>query len=113
MISAPGPNATAEALKAISAGLHVLMFSDNVDVEDEVELKTTAAQKRLLLMGPDCGTSLLDGVPMGFCNRLRRGSVGLVGASGTGLQQVSTLVHLNGAGVSQMIGVGGRDLKVQ
>jgi FdrA protein len=70
-------------------------------------VQTLASEKRLLLMGPDCGTSVLDGVPMGFCNRVRRGSVGLVGASGTGLQQVSTLIHLNGGGVSQMIGVGG------
>lgn len=111
MISVPGENATAEALKALNAGLHVFMFSDNVSVEDEAELKSIACERDLLLMGPDCGTSLLDGVPMGFCNRVRRGNIGLVGASGTGLQQVSSLVDSLGSGVSQMIGVGGRDLK--
>ena len=61
-------------------------------------------------MGPDCGTAILDGVPLGFANAVRRGTIGLVGASGTGLQQVSCLIDRYGAGVSQAIGVGGRDL---
>ncbi|WP_245645194.1 acyl-CoA synthetase FdrA [Pseudonocardia acaciae] len=110
MISTPGRYATAEALKALRGGLHVFLFSDNVPVEDEVLLKQEAQRRDLLVMGPDCGTAVVNGVPLGFANRLRRGEVGLVGASGTGLQQVSALLDAGGAGVSQVIGVGGRDL---
>ena len=110
LISTPGTYATAEALKALKRGLHVFLFSDNVPLEDEIELKALAARKGLLLMGPDCGTAILDGVPLGFANAVRRGSVGLIGASGTGMQQVSCLVDRAGAGISQAIGVGGRDL---
>ncbi len=110
LISTPGTYATAEALKALKRGLHVFLFSDNVSVQDEIELKTLAVKKHLLLMGPDCGTAIIDGVPLGFANAVTRGSVGLVGASGTGLQQVTCLIDRFGAGVSQAIGVGGRDL---
>jgi succinyl-CoA synthetase alpha subunit len=97
-------------LKALKRGLHVFLFSDNVSVEDEIQLKTLAVKKRLLVMGPDCGTAIVDGVPLGFANAVARGTVGLVGASGTGLQQVTCLIDRFGAGVSQAIGVGGRDL---
>ncbi|MDQ3127688.1 MAG: acyl-CoA synthetase FdrA [Chloroflexota bacterium] len=110
LVSTPGTYATAEALKGLKRGLNVFLFSDNVPVEDEIELKELARDKGLLMMGPDCGTAILDGVPLGFANAVRRGSIGLVGASGTGLQQVSCLIHRGGAGVSQAIGVGGRDL---
>ncbi len=110
LISTPGRYATAEALKALKRGLNVFLFSDNVPLEDEVELKALARRKGLLLMGPDCGTAILDGVPLGFANAVRRGTIGLVAASGTGLQQVSCLIHRAGGGVSQAIGVGGRDL---
>ena len=110
IISTPGPYATAEALKALKRGLHVFIFSDNVSVADEVELKRLAAKKGLLVMGPDCGTAILDGVPLGFANAVRRGRIGLVGASGTGLQQVSCLIDRFGEGLSQVIGVGGHDL---
>ena len=110
LISTPGTYATAEALKALKRGLNVFLFSDNVPVEDEIELKSIARAKGILLMGPDCGTAILDGVPLGFANVVRRGTIGLVGASGTGLQQVSCLIDRYGAGVSQAIGVGGRDL---
>jgi FdrA protein len=110
LISTPGTYATAEALKALKRGMHVFLFSDNVAIEDEIELKQLGVQKGLLVMGPDCGTAILDGVPLGFANAVRRGSVGLVGASGTGLQQVTCLLDAFGAGVSQAIGVGGRDL---
>ncbi len=91
-------------------GLHVFLFSDNVSIADEIELKRLARKKGLLLMGPDCGTAILDGVPLGFANAVRRGRIGLVGASGTGLQQVSCLIDRGGEGVSQLIGVGGHDL---
>lgn len=110
LISTPGTYAMAEALKALKRGLNVFLFSDNVLVEDEIELKSIARRKGLLVMGPDCGTAILDGVPLGFANAVRRGTIGLVGASGTGLQQVSCLIDREGAGVSQAIGVGGRDL---
>jgi succinyl-CoA synthetase alpha subunit len=110
LVSTPGTYAAAEALKALKRGMHVFLFSDNVLVEDEIELKKLGVRKGLLVMGPDCGTAILDGVPLGFANAVRRGSVGLVGASGTGLQQVTCLLDAFGAGVSQAIGVGGRDL---
>jgi len=110
LISTPGTYATAEALKALKHGLNVFLFSDNVPVEDEIELKSMARTRGLLVMGPDCGTAILDGVPLGFANAVRRGTIGLIGASGTGLQQVSCLIDRYGAGVSQAIGVGGRDL---
>src|SRR5262249_47647260 len=110
LVSTPGPYATAEALKALKRGLHVFLFSDNVPIEDEVLLKRLALRKGRLLMGPDCGTAILDGVPLGFANAVRRGRIGLVGASGTGLQQVTCLIDRLGEGVSQAIGRGGRYL---
>ena len=103
LISTPGTYATAEAIKALKHGMDVFLFSDNVPIEDEVELKAIARRKGLLVMGPDCGTAILDGVPLGFANVVRRGTIGLVGASGTGLQQVSCLIDRLGAGVSQAI----------
>src|SRR5438132_7346901 len=90
--------------------MDVFLFSDNVSVEDEVALKTLARRKCRLLMGPDCGTAILDGVPLGFANAVEAGSIGLIGASGTGLQQVACLIDSRGEGISEAIGVGGRDL---
>ena len=110
LIATPGAYATAEARKALKRGLHVFLFSDNVPVADEIALKALARERGLLLMGPDCGTAILDGVPLGFANHVRRGTIGLAAASGTGLQQVTSLIDRFGAGVSQAIGVGGRDL---
>ena len=110
LISVPGPYAAAEAQAALSAGLHVFLFSDHVPLADEIGLKRRAAARGLLVMGPECGTSILGGVGLGFANRVRRGGVGLVGASGTGLQEVTSLIHLHGGGVSHAIGTGGRDL---
>jgi succinyl-CoA synthetase alpha subunit len=109
-VSVPGPYAGAEALKALRRGLHVFLFSDNVPLEEERAVKTLAAKKGLLVMGPDCGTAILGGVPLGFANAVRRGSIGLVGASGTGLQQVTTRIHALGGGVSHAIGTGSRDV---
>ncbi|MBI2207089.1 MAG: acyl-CoA synthetase FdrA [Candidatus Rokubacteria bacterium] len=109
-ISTPGAYAGAEALKALRRGRHVFLFSDHVPVEQEVMLKQLAEKKGLLVMGPDCGTAIIAGTPLGFANAVRRGRIGLVGASGTGLQQVSCLVHQLGAGVSHVIGTGSRDL---
>lgn len=110
LISTPGDYASSEAMKALRLGLNVMLFSDNIAVEDEVALKELAREKALLLMGPDCGTAIINGVPLAFANVVRRGSIGCVGASGTGLQQVTCLVDRLGLGVSQAIGTGGHDL---
>ena len=109
-ISVPGPYAAAEALKAIKLGMHVFLFSDNVPLAQEVTLKQEATRRGLLVMGPDCGTAIIGGVPLGFANAVRRGNIGLVAASGTGLQEVSTQIHRMGGGVSHAIGTGGRDV---
>ena len=110
LISVPGAYAALEAARALDAGLHVFLFSDNVSLENELALKRRAVDRGLLLMGPGCGTAILDGVALGFANVVRRGPVGIVGASGTGLQEVTTLLDRAGVGVAQAIGVGGRDL---
>lgn len=109
-ISVPGPYAALETRQALGAGLHVFLFSDNVALEDEVALKKMANTCGLLLMGPDCGTAMLNGAGLGFVNVVPRGSIGIVGASGTGIQQVMSLIAQGGGGVSQIIGCGGRDL---
>jgi FdrA protein len=110
MISVPGRFAAAETRKALQLGMHAMVFSDNVPLEDEVELKNFAETRDLLVMGPDCGTAVINGVPLGFVNAVRRGPVGVVGASGTGMQEVMARVHQQGSGISQAIGCGGRDL---
>ncbi len=110
VISVPGPYAASEARLALAEGLHVFLFSDNVAITDEVDLKWTARQHGLLVMGPDCGTAILNGIGLGFANVVRRGSIGVVGASGTGIQEVVSLVHEAGAGISHAIGTGSHDL---
>jgi FdrA protein len=110
LISLPGEYAVAEARNALAAGLHVMMFSDNVAIEDELALKQEGRAHDRLIMGPDCGTAILNGVPLAFANRVPRGGIGIVGASGTGMQEVSSLIARAGKGISQAIGVGGRDL---
>ncbi len=111
LISVPGDYAAAEALKALALGMHVMLFSDNVSIDDELAIKTVARAKDLLVMGPDCGTAIVNGVPLGFANVVRRGDIGLVAASGTGLQEVTCRIHNLGGGISQALGTGGRDLK--
>ena len=110
LISIPGEYAAQEAEKALKANRHVMLFSDNVSIDDELRLKTIGEEKELLVMGPDCGTAILNGVPLAFANAVRKGKIGLVAASGTGLQEVSSTIHRLGSGISQAIGVGGRDL---
>lgn len=111
VISVAGRYATDEAWEALTRGLHVLLFSDNVSLEDEIALKKYARDHGLLLMGPGAGTAILNNVALGFANVIPAGNVGVVSAAGTGLQEVSTLVAKNGLGITQGIGTGGRDLK--
>ena len=113
LISVPGEFAAREAATALQAGLHAMVFSDNVSLADEVALKEMAHERGLLMMGPDCGTAVINGVPLGFANVIARGSIGVVGASGTGMQEVMCLIDRFGGGVSQAIGIGGRDLSAE
>jgi succinyl-CoA synthetase alpha subunit len=110
VISVPGAYAAREARKALEKGKHVFLFSDNVPLDQEVELKQLAKSQGRLVMGPDCGTSLIGGTGIGFANRVRRGPVGVVGASGTGLQEFTSLIHQAGSGISHAIGTGSHDL---
>jgi FdrA protein len=110
VISVPGEYAVRESRAALRAGLNVFLFSSNVSVEDELSLKTEALQKGLIVMGPDCGTALICGAGVGFANAVRRGPVGVVGSSGTGMQEFTCMVHRAGSGISHAIGTGSRDL---
>lgn len=110
LVSVPGVHAAAEAHRLLDAGLNVMLFSDNVSLDDEVALKSRADELGLLVMGPDCGTAAFAGVPLAFGNVCAPGSIGVVGASGTGTQEIMTQVDRLGAGVSHAIGLGGRDL---
>jgi FdrA protein len=110
LLSIPGAYVENEADQILEEGRHVFIFSDNVPLEAEKRLKDKAAAKGLLVMGPDCGTALIRGVPFAFTNAVPRGRIGLVGASGTGLQEISTQIAHRGEGVAQAIGVGGRDI---
>jgi succinyl-CoA synthetase alpha subunit len=110
VITVPGAYAAREARKALEQGKHVFLFSDNVPLEQEVELKQLARDRRRLVMGPGCGTSLIGGIGIGFANRVRRGAVGVVGASGTGIQEFTSLIHQAGGGISHAIGTGNHDL---
>ncbi len=113
LISIPGQYAAMEAENALNEGLHVFMFSDNVSKEDEVKLKQKAHEKGLLVMGPDCGTALIHGVPLAFTNNVNEGDIGIVGASGTGIQEVTTIIDRYGKGVTNALGTGGRDLSTE
>ena len=110
LISVPGQYAFAEAVDALDSGCDVMIFSDNVPVEQEVWLKDRAAGRGLLVMGPDCGTAIVSGIGLGFSHAVQAGPIGVVAASGTGAQQVVCLLDAAGAGVSAVLGVGGRDL---
>nr|WP_300006079.1 acyl-CoA synthetase FdrA [Tissierella sp.] len=110
VISVPGTYAASVGNRALDEGLHVFMFSDNVSLEDEVKLKQKAREKGLLCMGPDCGTGVIKGVPIAFTNNISSGKIGIVGASGTGIQEVTTIIDKLGGGVTNAIGTGGRDL---
>ena len=113
LISVPGDFAVAEARKGLRRGLNVMIFSDNVPLAQEVALKREARDLGLLVMGPDCGTAIIGGVPLAFANSVPRGDVGIVGASGKGIQEASCLIANAGRGISHAIGTGGRDLSLE
>jgi FdrA protein len=113
LVSVPGHFAVAEARKALALGLHVMIFSDNVALADEVAIKREARERGLMVMGPDCGTAIIGGTPLCFANEVPRGDIGIIGASGTGIQEVSCLIARAGGGISHAIGTGGRDLKAE
>ncbi|HEY2293933.1 MAG TPA: acyl-CoA synthetase FdrA [Thermoanaerobaculia bacterium] len=113
LVSVPGRHAAAVAEEALDHGRNVFLYSDNVPIESEVALKRKARERGLLVLGPDCGTAVIGGFGFGFANRVRRGPVGLIGASGTGLQAVMSHLHALGSGISQAIGTGGRDLSAE
>lgn len=110
IISVPGQYAKMEVAKAIERGLHTFLFSDNLTIEEEIELKERAKERGLLIMGPGCGTAIINGIGLGFANVVRRGPIGVVAAAGTGMQEVTSLIHNCGSGISHAIGLGGRDL---
>jgi succinyl-CoA synthetase alpha subunit len=110
VVSVPGAYAAREARRALEHGLNVFLFSDHVPVESERSLKEYARGRGLIVMGPDCGTAIIGGVGIGFANVVRRGPIGVIGASGTGIQEFTTLVHRAGSGISHAIGTGSRDL---
>ncbi|MCD8021394.1 MAG: acyl-CoA synthetase FdrA, partial [Clostridiales bacterium] len=113
VISIPGAYAALEADRALDEGLNVFMFSDNVTIEDEKALKEKAHEKGLAVMGPDCGTGIIQGVPIAFTNKVTPGSIGIIGASGTGIQELTTIIDRLGEGVTNAIGIGGRDLNAK
>ena len=113
VISIPGAYAALEADRALDEGLNVFMFSDNVTIEDEKALKEKAHAKGLAVMGPDCGTGIIQSVPVAFTNNVAPGSIGIIGASGTGIQELTTIIDRLGEGVTNAIGIGGRDLNAK
>lgn len=110
LVSVPGRYAAGVAREALRLSRNVFLYSDNVSLDDEVELKQKAAERGLIVMGPDCGTAIIRGVGLGFANGVRRGPIGVVGAAGTGLQQVTSRIHQLGSGITHALGTGGRDL---
>lgn len=113
IISVAGEYAADEARNALNKGLNVMIFSDNVKIEDEKSLKELAVSKGLLMMGPDCGTAIINNIPLAFANVIKKGNIGIVGASGTGIQEATVIIDKLGQGVSQVIGTGGRDLSLE
>lgn len=110
LVSVPGRYAAGVARDALRLNRHVFLYSDNVPLDDEIALKRDAAAKGLLVMGPDCGTAIVNGVGLGFANKVRRGPIGMVAAAGTGLQEVSTRIHRLGGGLTHAFGTGTHDL---
>lgn len=110
VISIPGNHAYLEVKKCLENNINVMLFSDNMSIEEEKKLKELAVSKKLLMMGPDCGTSIINGIGLCFANKIRKGNISIVGASGTGIQEVTVIIDKLGAGITHAIGTGGRDL---
>lgn len=110
LVSVAGHYAAEPARQALEAGCHVMMFSDNVSLEQELELKSIARDKGLLVMGPDCGTAIVNKAPLAFANRIPSGPIAVVGASGTGIQELTSQIARLGGGITHALGLGGRDL---
>lgn len=113
LVSVAGEYAAGVAKEGLLANKSVMLFSDNVPLEQEVELKTLAREKGLIVMGPDCGTAMIAGSPLAFANVLPQGGIGVIGASGTGIQEITSQVALHQQGISHAIGLGGRDLSAE
>jgi succinyl-CoA synthetase alpha subunit len=113
LISIPGQFVKREAFRALHRNLNLMIFSSNVPNDDELEIKKLAGVKELLVMGPDCGTAIIRGAGLGFANRIRKGPIGVVGASGTGIQEVTTIIHKLGSGVTHAIGTGSNDVSAK
>jgi FdrA protein len=113
LVSIPGGYVAGEVAKLLEHDLNVMIFSDNVSIDDELFLKQTARDRGLLVMGPDCGTAAIRGVPLAFANAVTGGNIGIAGASGTGIQEVMSQIDQLGGGISNVIGLGGRDLGSQ
>lgn len=113
LISVAGEYAAELANQALDRNLNVMMFSDNVTLEDEINLKRRARDKGLLVMGPDCGTAMIAGTPLAFANVMPEGNIGVIGASGTGIQELCSQIALVGEGITHAIGLGGRDLSAE
>lgn len=110
LVSVAGEYAASVAREGLQANKNVMLFSDNVSLEQEVELKTMARERGLIVMGPDCGTAMIAGSPLAFANVLPEGGIGVIGASGTGIQEITSQIALHQQGISHAIGTGGRDL---
>lgn len=113
LISIPGEYVAAEAIRLLDQDVNLFIFSDNVSIDDEIALKARARERGLLVMGPDCGTGIIGGLPLGFANAVHAGNIGLAGASGTGLQEIMVQIDRLRGGVSQALGLGGRDLSAR
>ena len=113
LISVPGRHAYDVAKDALDKNINVMLFSDNVSMEEEKKLKEYAVSKELLMMGPDCGTAVVNGLPLAFANVIHKGPIGICGASGTGTQELTILIDQLGSGITQALGTGGRDLKAE
>ena len=111
LISVAGKYAGSLAERCLDKNLNVMLFSDNISLETEIALKKKALKKNLLVMRPACGTAIINGVPLAFANSVKRGNIGIVAASGTGLQEVSCIISNEGGGISQGLGTGSRDVK--
>ena len=113
IVSVPGKQAFEPTMELLRSGVNVHLFSDHVPLDQELKLKRYASSKGLLVMGPGAGTTIVNGVGLGFANSVGRGDVGIVASAGTGIQEVAIMLDRIGLGVSAALGVGGTDVSEQ